>query len=147
MQELTFIIHAATTFMMTGIIWFVKVVHYPLFHKVGQDNFSEYETHHTRLTGWVVGPLMIAELLTAALLFFWGPPDVPFSLLLAGVVLLTVIWGSTALLQVPLHGKLILGFDVDVIQKLVNSNWIRTIAWSLRALLIIIMMFIIDDGR
>ena len=49
--------------------------------------------------------------------------------------LLAVIWLSTALIQVPLHQRLGGGFDAEVHSRLVTSNWIRTVAWTLRGLL------------
>ena len=52
----------------------------------------------------------------------------------AGLALLAAVWMSTALLQVPCHRKLARGFDPDVARRLVSSNWIRTVCWSLRLL-------------
>ena len=34
--------HAAATLFMVGLIWFVQVVHYPLFARVGPDAFVPY---------------------------------------------------------------------------------------------------------
>jgi hypothetical protein len=42
---------------------------------------------------------------------------------------------STARLQVPCHRKLARGFDADVARRLVATNWIRTVCWSLRLLI------------
>lgn len=47
--------------------------------------------------------------------------------------LLLVVWGSTGLLQVPAHDALFVGFSPAVHRRLVNSNWLRTIAWTARA--------------
>ena len=51
------------------------------------------------------------------------------------MALLAVIWGSTALLQIPLHNALSAGFDPEVHARLVQTNWIRTIGWTARGLL------------
>ena len=32
----------AATLFMTGVIWIVQTVHYPLFARVGRDEFREY---------------------------------------------------------------------------------------------------------
>ena len=48
--------HAAATLYMTGLIWFVQVVHYPLMGLTGKAEFSAYEQRHTLLTTWVVAP-------------------------------------------------------------------------------------------
>lgn len=39
------------------------------------------------------------------------------------------VQGSTALLQVPCHSILAKGFDATAHERLVNTNWIRTICW------------------
>lgn len=58
---------------MTGVIWFVQVVHYPLFAKVGESAFTTYESLHTIRTGWVVAPMMILELGSTCLLLVEKP--------------------------------------------------------------------------
>lgn len=132
-----FLIQFAATAMMTGIIWFVQVVHYPLFTKIPKEGFVRYEQSHTVRTGWVVAPLMLLELGTAvAPLLSWGAggafpiPSCP--LYLAALGCLVVIWISTFLLQVPLHGILEKRHDHRAILQLSSTNWIRTILWSVR---------------
>jgi hypothetical protein len=72
--------HAFCTVAMAGLIWFVQVVHYPLFFAVGTREFPRYEVLHSRRTGHVVAPLMLGELTTASWLFFWPPtPDVEWA--------------------------------------------------------------------
>ena len=131
------IIHIAATLMMVGIIWFVQIVHYPLFSMVGEKNFREYEQRHTQLTGWVVGPLMALELTSAIILQWLSPANISNSGLWAGLILLTIIWTSTVFIQVPLHMQLIKGFDAKKQRRLVQSNWIRTAAWSLRGIVLL----------
>jgi hypothetical protein len=53
---------------MCGLIWFVQVVHYPLFARVGGDGSKAYAAEHQRRTTLVVGPLMLVEIATAALI-------------------------------------------------------------------------------
>jgi hypothetical protein len=129
-------IHACATLFMTGLIWFVQVVHYPLFARVGTDGFTGYSEAHQRLTTLVVGPAMLVEAVTAALLVFMRPPGVSPALLWTGLSLLGAIWLSTAFLQVPLHGRLASGFSSEVCDALVSTNWIHTVAWSLRGCLV-----------
>ena len=61
-------VHAVSTLALTGLIWFVQVVHYPLMGAVPPTHFVHYERQHTRRTTWVVAPLMLAEAFTAATL-------------------------------------------------------------------------------
>src|SRR5271157_6285468 len=69
---------------MVGLIWLVQVVHYPLFRLVGSGDFKGYHHNHTRLISWVVGPPMLAEGLSAAVLAWYRPAAVPESAALAG---------------------------------------------------------------
>lgn len=132
---LTVLCHAAATLAMTGLIWFVQIVHYPLFAQVGEHAFANYEVQHCRRTSYVVMPLMLTEIATASWLALSPPaPDTNWNVY-AGLALLAVIWLSTATLQVPCHRKLETGHDAVVVRRLVLSNWIRTIAWSARAVL------------
>ena len=129
------IIHAGATLMMTGLIWFVQVVHYPLMARAGRDDFARFEAAHTRRTTWVVAPLMLAEAATAAILALSPPPDVGRVAAGTGLGLLAVIWISTATLQVPMHQRLVAGFDERAHRRLLTTNWIRTIAWTVRGVM------------
>jgi hypothetical protein len=56
--------HLAATLFMVGVIWFVQVIHYPLFSRVGPEKFSVYSEAHSRLTTYVVGSPMLVEFST-----------------------------------------------------------------------------------
>ncbi len=131
-----------TTAAMLGIIWFVQVVHYPLFARVGPAEFADYELSHQRRTTWVVMPLMLVEAGTALLLLIFGWSQFDRTLLILNVVLLAIIWLSTFFLQVPLHARLARRFDADPHRQLVRSNWLRTVAWTLRGLLVFILPYV-----
>ena len=134
------LIHAGATLSMGGLIWFVQVVHYPLFASVGRETAPAYFQLHTRLTGFVVVPLMLTELVTAVLLMWQPPSGVPYPALTAGLVLLVLVWVSTFVLQVPCHRQLSDGWDELTIRRLVRTNWIRTLLWSARSILVLWMV-------
>lgn len=132
--------HIASTLLMTGVIWIIQVVHYPLFDRVGEANFRAYEATHTNLITLVVFPLMTVELVTAFLLVMNRPPGVPGWVVLAGLGLVLAIWGVTAFISVPLHNQLGRGFSAEAHQLLVSTNWLRTIGWSARSVLVFVML-------
>lgn len=136
MGMMIFLVNLLSTWFLVGLIWTIQVVHYPLFAAVGTDRFVAYEESHARLITYVVGPVMLIEAATTVLLVAARPAAIPAWIAWAGVVLLAVIWLSTALIQVPAHGRLADGFDVAVHSRLVSSNWIRTIAWTARGALL-----------
>jgi hypothetical protein len=129
----------STTLFMVGVIWFVQVVHYPLFSRVGGEGFALYSEAHSRLTTYIVGPPMLAEATTALLLVFRCPAEIPLWAALVGLALVGMIWASTALLQVPRHTALGSGFDRAALSGLVLTNWLRTAAWSVRGALVLWM--------
>ena len=133
-------LHAFSTVFMVGLIWFVQIVHYPMFANVGASAFAQYEQIHQRLTTWIVGPPMLIELATAIVLIRFRPPGISPALLWTGAGLLVVIWLSTACLQVPAHNQLMTGFAQEPYQRLVQTNWIRTIAWTARGILALMML-------
>ena len=134
------LVNAGATLYMMGLIWFVQVVHYPLFVGVGHDRFATYEAKHQRLTTLVVAPPMTIELVTGVMLVWLRPPGVGMSWAIIGVALIGVIWLSTALVQVPQHRALAGGFRARPHALLVGTNWVRTVAWSLRGALVLWMI-------
>jgi hypothetical protein len=133
---LAFVLSLASSWFLTGLIWTIQVVHYPLFARVGREGFAAYEAAHTRLITVVVGPAMLCEALTAALLVVQRPRFVPAWAAWTLLALVASIWISTWALQVPMHGVLGRGFDESAHARLVSTNWIRTAAWSARALIL-----------
>lgn len=116
---------------MTGLIWVIQVVHYPLFARVGAEGYRDYQLAHQSLISVIVGPAMLVEALaTAAILL--TRRDAPA---VAAAALLAIIWASTAFLQVPMHNALANGFDAQAHARLVDTNWIRTVAWTARGVL------------
>ena len=138
-----FWINIASTWFMVGLIWFVQIVHYPLFGYVGSKEFRTYHEKHKILIAPVVGIVMIVELVTAGILIFQIPKGIPNWTAIVGIILLGVIWFSTLFLQIPYHNKLSSKFDKNVLLMLVNTNWIRTISWSLRGVIVLIMLDIL----
>lgn len=131
------------TLAMFGVIWFVQVVHYPLFQQqVGAAGFRAYAAVHANRTTMVVAPLMLVELATsmALLLPSLRPAVVSQPEAWVGAALVFMIWLSTALVQVPLHDRLRTAYTVEVARQLVATNWIRTAAWTARAGLVLVWL-------
>jgi hypothetical protein len=127
------LLHAAATLTLFGVILVIQLVHYPLFRLVGTASFAAYQSAHMVRITWIVLPAMLVELLTALALAGWQPFGMPPWQVWTGLGLVGLIWASTGLLQAPIHQSLVSGFDPDAHRRLVMTNWIRTVAWTLRA--------------
>ena len=137
MLKLAFLANLLSTIFMCGVIWIVQVVHYPLFAKVGDALFREYHADHNTLISLIVVPAMLIELGTLALFIFERPSNITFAEAWIGLALVVVAWGATFLLSVPAHNSLVSGFDAQAHAALVQTNWIRTFAWTAHSILVI----------
>lgn len=135
-----FIANFAATFFLVGLIWMVQIVHYPLFDDVGDTNYTRYQERHQNNITLIVAPVMLIELATAVLMIWIVDERIDKTLVYLGLGLVVLVWLSTALIQVPCHEKLVRGFDPVAYRWLVNSNWIRTIAWTARGGIVVAML-------
>ncbi len=120
---------------MVGVIWLVQLVVYPMFMDAGPEAFPAWETEHSRRIQLVVGPAILLQLVVALALVARSVDDAAERRLCAANLLaLLVAVGATGLVSVPLHDELSGGFSASTIDTLVQTNWIRTAAWSLQLL-------------
>jgi hypothetical protein len=127
--------------IMCGVIWFVQLVHYPLFDRVPAADTSAHALENQRRTGWVVIPPMLVEGLAAAIVAVRPPAGIGPVPAIVGLALVLAVWLSTAAMQMPLHAKLARdGHAPATVAALVRTNWLRTILWTARACLAVWML-------
>lgn len=136
-QELL-LLHTAVTWVLVGLIWTIQRVHYPLFEHIGEAKFPAYHARHMWLITWLVGPLAAAEAGSAGLLLWAGEKS---PLFWVSLVALAIAWISTFFFQVPLHSRLSNGFDPPAFRRLIATNWLRTIAWTVRAACLLLLLW------
>lgn len=124
------------TLILFGLILVVQIVHYPAFHWVDGDHFPEFEQFHAQRISYIVAPLMLTELALAVSLYFLSDGDEFDNFALLNLSTVILIWLSTLFLSIPCHNGLTRQKDRRLIEKLINSNWIRTILWGLRSILL-----------
>jgi hypothetical protein len=123
--------HAAATWAMVGVIWTIQLLVYPSMSKVPSDAFGPYEQFHQRRVVAVLALFAVVEVVAAAAIAL-SVDGVPNWLSWSGGGLLVLIWVGTGAFYAPLHGRLADGFDVDLHRLLVQTNWLRTLAWTAR---------------
>jgi hypothetical protein len=134
--------HAFATCFMTGLVWFVQLVHYPLMASAARDDdpthYPRFQTQHMRRTTWIVAPVMLTELSCALAIPALGLA--PNTLAIPALLLLALVWISTFALQVPAHSALERAFDPRAHTRLVALNWPRTLLWTARSALALLML-------
>lgn len=118
------------------LIWLVQIIIYSGFHQVPSEDFRKYHDWYVKRITVIVLPLMIGE---AAAVALWFATAASMAAGMAAV-LVVVVWAATFLLQVPIHRLLRKGKQTKLINLLVATNWIRTIAWSLKALMVTVLV-------
>lgn len=133
--------HAGVTLAMVGIMWAVQLAIYPQFRLVAPADFQAYVTAHARRIVAVLAPFAPAEVLLALLVWLVRPDDVSGASALVAGALLAVGWVTTGLWYGPLHGRLQAdGHDPILIERLIRTNWFRTVLWSVRGVLALSML-------
>ena len=76
MIDLVLLVNFVATAVMTGVIWFVQWVHYPLLATVPVDRAVDTAVEHQRRTGQVLALPMAAEGVTTLWLLVSRPDAV-----------------------------------------------------------------------
>jgi hypothetical protein len=124
-----------------GGIWFAQIVVYPLFGKVGENEYVTYHRFYSsRIPLPVIVPGFACFLLPIALVFL-RPDSVPLWMALANVACGLVGLFVTVALEIPRHARLEKGGKSEpVIRELILYNWPRTLAITGSALLTLWML-------
>ena len=126
--------HLIFTSIMTGVIWVIQIVHYPSFHFIEKELYTAFQKFHMNKISIIVMPIMLAELITGIMLFLDKSSKSPF--LTISIIILVLIWLITGVFFSKAHNELIAGYQELVVNQLVAMNWIRTLLWTLRLLLL-----------
>ena len=142
MFEITSMVQLICCSFLTGLIWVIQLVHYPSFHYVDRKTFLAFNQFHQASITVIVLPAMILELISSFALFYLAPELLINQI---SLLLVIVIWLSTFFLSVPCHAKLLKEKNSETIKRLVKTNWIRTVAWSIRLVLSSSIVFRLID--
>ena len=126
--------HLVLASIMVGVIWVIQLVHYPSFRFTDREKYVSFQIFHMRNISFIVVPVMILEFLCVLLLVLYYSNHE--SLLRISFILLLIIWLVTALFFAQIHQKLSKGYDETLVRNLVSLNWIRTLLWTIRTIII-----------
>jgi len=107
------------------LILLVQLIIYPSFRFVEEEAFVVWHGRYTGLMGIIVTPLMLLQAGVEVAYFL------QYDLRWSRILFILAIWVATFCLSVPCHSRLHReGKNLMVINRLVMSNWIRTLFWS-----------------
>lgn len=115
-------------FGLVVLIWLAQTVIYPSFEHIEATDFKHWHHRYTQIITAFVVPLMCGQ---AAVIAYQVVVRAQLSDVLSAA-LVVGCWTSTFTLSVHYHAALQKnGKQIEIIEKLIRSNWIRTILWSL----------------
>jgi|TARA_B110000093_G_scaffold102600_2_gene110326 hypothetical protein len=115
-------------FGLVVLLWLVQRIIYPSFMQVAPERLVEWHAQYTQQMGYIVVPLMFGQL-GLSVLAVW---QVGVGLDWLDLLLVLSCWGLTFGFSVPLHQRIAAGEShPQVLQRLVVTNWPRTLVWTL----------------
>ena len=110
------------------LIWMVQLIVYPSFAFYNNTQLLTWHKTYTKAIAFIVIPLMLGQLGIAIYQVF----IVQNSYTLVSIVLVVFLWGITLLKFAPMHQQISEGnTQIQLLKTLVQTNWIRTIIWTL----------------
>jgi hypothetical protein len=137
-----FMIHLVSTSFMVGVIWIVQLVHYPTFLFIDEQKSNDFQKFHMSRISYIVMPAMTTELFSGIYIFIYSNMAIDSNLFLLALTILIINWIITALVFVKMHNKLLINYKIEIISLLVKWNWLRTLLWSVRLILLLRMAYL-----
>ena len=122
---------------LVSLVFMTQFITYPTFLNIDKDKFSDYHRKYVNNISFIVAPVMLIELLTLSLIAYFSSEF----LIIKSLFLLLVIWLTTFFIMIPSHNRISKSFNIKEIKSLINYNWIRTILWSFKLLVIIFLYY------
>ena len=120
-------IHSLVDFGMCVVLWLVQLVIYPSFLRVKTSELLAWHKAYTFRVSFVILPLMFGQL-ALSISSVVGDASILEWIAFAFVL---VCWILTFFVSVPLHRKIEQNDTTrETRQKLITTNWPRTILWS-----------------
>ena len=124
---MTFSARTMIDFGLVVLIWLVQLIIYPSFRYCSPAELAIWHPKYSNLIALIVGPLMLAQ----AGLVGWATYLRPSGPNWLAAALVAGMWISTAFVSVPIHGAIASGdASPATLARLVDTNWIRTIGWT-----------------
>ena len=110
------------------LIWMIQLIVYPSFLFYTAKELIAWHKMYTKAIALIVIPLMLGQLGIAIYQVFL----LQNTYTLTSIILVVFLWGITLLKFAPMHQQISDGnTHVQLLKKLVQNNWIRTLIWTI----------------
>ena len=143
MQLILYGIYLFLAVFNAGNMMTLQIQHYGIYPTVGRENFKDYmkANNKSALIPSIIPALLL--IMTNIGLVFVRPEFMPKSIAVLTLILNIIAFVSTATWQRKLQGELaVSGYDEIKIFLLISTNWIRTLAFFIQALIAVAVVMI-----
>ena len=120
-------LHSLVDFGMCVVLWLVQLVIYPSFLRLESSELLAWHKAYTFRVSFVILPLMFGQLVLSILSVVGDASILEWT----AFAFVLVCWILTFFVSVPLHRKIEQNdISRETRQKLITTNWPRTILWS-----------------
>ena len=110
------------------LTWMIQLIVYPSFLFYKAKELVTWHKIYTKTIALIVIPLMLGQLGITIYQVFLVQNTFTFT----SIVLVVFLWGITLLKFAPMHQQISEGnTHIQLLKKLVQNNWIRTIIWNI----------------
>ncbi|MDQ7782820.1 MAG: hypothetical protein RDU20_08065 [Desulfomonilaceae bacterium] len=114
-------------FGIVVVVWLAQVIMYPSLAHIKEDAFVTWHRQYSSRIAFFVIPLLCGQAIIVGIMVYF----VGGFLTILSAAIIVLCWVSTFGLSVPCHAKLQRsGKDISVIRRLVRTNLVRTVLWS-----------------
>ncbi len=136
-MKLLIFIHLLSNSFLLAIIYQTQLITYPTFLEISPKKFNKYHKNYVNVITYLVAPFMVLELSTLVVIIYNNKGF----LLIKSLLTLIVIWLVTFIVMVPIHNNISKKYKSSQIRRLINYNWIRTILWTLKFIVVFYILY------
>ena len=131
-----FILYLFFALYCTGSMMVLQIQHFALYPLVGKESFKEYIKANNKAAFLPAIVPAILLLITTIILLFSRPAFMSLTTVISSLIMNLINITSTAIWQGKIHAQLEkVGHDEFLLKKLINTNWIRTLALLVQGLI------------
>lgn len=150
MVQLAFFINLIVTLILIGVVWYMQVVHLPLLKYAPENDRDKFAQLLKERLVLITFPLMTLEGLTSLMVvlnFVRVPMETAAartSYTIYGIAFILMLINAIITFQTlrPLRNKFLKKYNEKSARNWENWNWVRTVIWTSRAILLLATLFI-----
>lgn len=134
------LVHAATTLLLTAVMWTVQVWLVPRLAGATEATWPHHAVRHRRVFRWLFWPLVLVEAASGFGIAILQPAGIPAWLHVLNLALILAAWCTTIVIRVRMGHGPAARYNPDAFHHYARLNWIRVAVWTGRSVIVAAML-------